>query len=92
MWLQSLHAGHTRVRPHCCAADTEMEAEVEPSIETQARLAAAEQEERLRQVSTDALCGVGARSMPMTHRPCSKGGCLWPAGVPSHVAHGYQIR
>ena len=35
---------------HGCAADTEMEAEVEPSIETQARLAAAEQEERFRRV------------------------------------------
>lgn len=35
---------------HRCAADTEMEAEVEPSIETQARLVAAEQEERFRQV------------------------------------------
>lgn len=41
-------------KSHHCAADTEMEAEVEPSIETQARLAAAEQEERFRQVPADA--------------------------------------
>ncbi|KAK9833421.1 hypothetical protein WJX81_003671 [Elliptochloris bilobata] len=56
-WLTAAHAGRSyelRVQKlHPAAAvsviDTEMEAEVEPSIETQARLLAAEQEERLRQ-------------------------------------------